>query len=100
MIDFINLYAKKYVDYVIDDEKQKQGYILPDCGKEIMGFDMLSQAEVESVGLVLLGTYKENEEKILGKCRNILPRDVVYIPLYTPTALQAIPNLRKGASNE
>ena len=100
MIDFINLYAKKYVDYVIDDERQKQGYILPDCGKEIIGFDMLSQVEAKSVGLVLLGTYKENEENILGKCRNVLPKDVMYIPLYTPSSLQSISNLHKGANNE
>lgn len=87
MIDFINLFAKKYVDYVADDQIQKQGYFLPGCGKQILSFeDAINQAQ-GSIGAVLLGTYKENEAKILQRCRSVLSPQVVYIPLYTPSNL-------------
>lgn len=94
MIDFINLFAFSYVDYVVDDQEQKQGYFLPaspdqnlQSQKQILSFDEALERAQGRIKLVFLGTYKENEEKILQKCRSVLSFETRYIPLYTPSNL-------------
>lgn len=94
MIDFINLFAFSYVDYVVDDQEQKQGYFLPASSdrdlqsqKQILSFDEALKRAQGRIKLVFLGTYKENEEKTLQKCRSVLSFETRYIPLYTPSNL-------------
>ena len=64
---FINLHGlRSMVHFVVDDNPNKQGLLMPGSKVPIVSFDAL---KAKKVGLCLLGINPENEEKVLAKNR-------------------------------
>ncbi len=52
-----------YLQFVVDDQPEKQAYLMPGCRLRILPSEALS----ESDGICLLSVNCENEEKVIGK---------------------------------
>lgn len=86
MIDYINTYLFDLVDFVIDDQIQKQGQFIPGCKKQILSLSgAFEKLDSKKVGGILLGTYIENEQKVLSnlaKYANL--QDIEIFKIYLP----------------
>lgn len=81
-INFLGL--AEYVDFVLDDQKEKQGFFLP--GKNI---PIISGAEINDhdIGLVLLGVNTEVEDKVIQKHQEYIARGGIFYSILPPSEI-------------
>lgn len=71
-----------YVDFAVDDQKERQGKFMPGCHLEICPPERLRD-EARKV-LVLLAVNNENDDKVTDRLRNDLGIDVTAVSLLGP----------------
>lgn len=82
MVNFTALTA--YIDFVVDDQPEKQGKYLP--GSRLPIYPS-SELEAKNVGLCLLSVNAETENRVISKHREFIDKGGVFISINPPSDL-------------
>lgn len=81
--NFLNFFRlKDFVEYVIDDDPNKQGFAMPGSGAPI-----LSSAHLKEIDVCLLALNPESEKKVLEKQRAYVERGGIFKSIFSLSPL-------------
>ena len=73
LINFLDI--AEYIDFVVDDQEEKQSLFMPGSRLEICASDRL---HIDSISICLLGVNTENENKVIEKHNNSANKIIFY----------------------